>query len=260
MIEPRRRAAPGESAERGGASDAGGLHVASARDRSMARARSIVIREDGDERLRNRSFVIAPDGHVAQRYDKIHMFDVTLAEWRELSRIGGLSSGEAAALAGAAVGRARHDRVLRSALPDLFRALAQGGASFLSVPSAFTVPTGRAHWHVLLRARAIENFCFVFAPAQWASMPKDAAPNGHSSSSRRGARSWRRPRTEPGSSSPRSTRKKSPKRASRCRRSATTGRSRRRAATDLAQNIVTATQRPARSPRRYAGSRRDRAR
>jgi predicted amidohydrolase len=64
--------------------------------------------------------------------------------------------------------------------PHLYRALAQGGASFLSIPSAFTVPTGRAHWHVLLRARAIENFCFVFAPAQGGEHAEGRRTFGHS--------------------------------------------------------------------------------
>ncbi len=64
--------------------------------------------------------------------------------------------------------------------PHLYRALAQAGAQFLAVPSAFTVPTGRAHWHVLLRARAIENFCFVFAPAQWGEHAEGRRTYGHS--------------------------------------------------------------------------------
>jgi len=64
--------------------------------------------------------------------------------------------------------------------PQLYRALAQGGADFLSIPSAFTVPTGKAHWHLLLRARAVETGCFVFAPAQWGEHAKGRKTYGHS--------------------------------------------------------------------------------
>src|SRR5579862_1764669 len=139
---------------------------------------SIMLREEG-EKLANRSFLIAPDGAVLARYDKIHMFDVDLP--------GGESYRESAVFRPG-------DRVVTAALPwgvlgmsvcydlrfpRLYRALAQGGANFLSVPSAFTVPTGKAHWHVLLRARAIENGCFVFASAQWGEHAAGRKSYGH---------------------------------------------------------------------------------
>ena len=141
---------------------------------------SIVVREESDERLRNRSFVIAPDGTIVQRYDKIHMFDVTLADGESYRESAAFRPGEAAALATLPWGVLGMTVCYDVRFPQLYRALAQGGASFLSVPSAFTVPTGRAHWHVLLRARAIENFCFVFAPAQWGEHAEGRRTYGHS--------------------------------------------------------------------------------
>ncbi len=107
--------------------------------------------------------------------------------------------------------------------PQLYRALAQAGADFLSIPSAFTVPTGRAHWHVLLRARAIENFCFVFAPAQWGEHAEGRRTYGHSLIVAPWGEILAEAANEPASSSPRSTRPRSPRRAGRCRRCATTG-------------------------------------
>jgi deaminated glutathione amidase len=141
---------------------------------------AVVRREEGDDRLANRSFLIAPDGTVAQRYDKIHMFDVELAGGESYRESNAFRPGEAAALATLPWGVLGMTVCYDLRFPQLYRALAQAGADFLSIPSAFTVPTGRAHWHVLMRARAIENGCFVFAPAQWGEHAEGRKTYGHS--------------------------------------------------------------------------------
>jgi deaminated glutathione amidase len=141
---------------------------------------SITVREGGDERLRNRSVLIAPDGAVVQRYDKIHMFDVSLEGGESYRESAAFRPGEAAAVAALPWGVLGMTVCYDLRFPHLYRALARAGAQFLSIPSAFTVPTGRAHWHVLLRARAIENFCFVFAPAQCGEHAEGRRTYGHS--------------------------------------------------------------------------------
>lgn len=120
---------------------------------------------DTFDRFVNRSFLIGPDGHVAARYDKIHMFDVVLSETEKFQESKRYQPGTKAVLAEgpAALGMTVcYD--LR--FPHLYRSLARAGAHILSVPSAFAATTGVAHWHVLLRARAIETGCFVIAAAQ----------------------------------------------------------------------------------------------
>ncbi len=119
-----------------------------------------------DGRFVNRSFVVGPDGLVRARYDKIHMFDVTLGEGERYRESAAYRPGGAAVVAEAAGVRLGLSVCYDLRFPRLYRDLAQAGAEVLTVPSAFTVPTGRAHWHVLLRARAIETGCFVLAPAQ----------------------------------------------------------------------------------------------
>jgi predicted amidohydrolase len=118
-----------------------------------------------DGRFANRSFLIGPDGAVRARYDKIHMFDVDLdgESYRESAAY---RPGDQAVLADAAGARLGLTVCYDMRFPRLYRDLAKAGAQILTVPAAFTVPTGQAHWHVLLRARAIETGCFVLAPAQ----------------------------------------------------------------------------------------------
>ncbi len=140
---------------------------------------SIVVRVGDEERLRNRSILIAPDGTIAQRYDKIHMFDVALPGGESYRESAAFRPGEAAALAPLPWGVLGMTVCYDLRFPQLYRGLAQAGADFLSIPSAFTVPTGRAHWHVLLRARAIETGCFVFAPAQWGEHAEGRRTFGH---------------------------------------------------------------------------------
>jgi predicted amidohydrolase len=142
---------------------------------------AVVRRGDGtDDRLANRSFLVAPDGGIAARYDKIHMFDVELDGGESYRESNAFRPGEAAVVAPLPWGVLGMTICYDLRFPYLYRALAQAGADFLSIPSAFTVPTGRAHWHVLMRARAIETGCFVFAPAQWGEHAEGRKTYGHS--------------------------------------------------------------------------------
>jgi len=140
---------------------------------------SLVVRIDA-ETLANRSFLIRPDGEIAQRYDKIHMFDVDLPNGERYRESAVFRPGGEAVLAPLPWGMLGMTVCYDLRFPQLYRALAQAGADFLTIPSAFTIPTGRAHWHVLMRARAIETGCFVFAPAQWGEHAKGRKTYGHS--------------------------------------------------------------------------------
>ena len=120
--------------------------------------------DDADGRFANRGFLIAPDGRITARYDKIHMFDVAVDGGYRESK--GYRPGTKAVVATAAGAKVGLSICYDMRFPALARALAQSGADVLTYPSAFTVPTGRAHWEVLLRARAIETGCWVLAPAQ----------------------------------------------------------------------------------------------
>jgi predicted amidohydrolase len=134
----------------------------------------------GETRLANRSYLIDPNGAILARYDKIHMFDVDLAGGESYRESNAFRPGERAGLAETPWGMLGMSVCYDLRFPHLYRALAQAGADFLAIPSAFTVPTGTAHWHVLLRARAIENGCFVFAPAQWGEHAEGRRTYGHS--------------------------------------------------------------------------------
>jgi len=140
---------------------------------------SLVIRL-GDERLANRSFLIDPAGQVAARYDKIHMFDVEVPDGQSYRESKAYQPGGAAVLADLPWGRLGLTVCYDLRFPQLYRALAQAGAEVLTVPSAFTRLTGRAHWHVLLRARAIETGSFVLAPAQCGETSQGRQTYGHS--------------------------------------------------------------------------------
>ncbi len=122
----------------------------------------------GDEngRFANRSFLIDPYGSIVAQYDKIHMFDVNLGGGESYRESSGYRPGEQVVLADTPFGRIGLSVCYDIRFPNLYRALAKAGAQIITVPAAFTVPTGKAHWHVLLRARAIETGCFVLAPAQ----------------------------------------------------------------------------------------------
>jgi deaminated glutathione amidase len=132
------------------------------------------------EKAVNRSFLIDRKGDVAARYDKIHMFDVDLAGGESYRESNTYRSGELAVVADLPWGRLGMTVCYDLRFPALYRALAEAGASFLAVPSAFTKQTGEAHWHVLLRARATENGYFAFAAAQGGKHESARETYGHS--------------------------------------------------------------------------------
>jgi deaminated glutathione amidase len=132
------------------------------------------------DKIANRSFLINPDGIVAARYDKIHMFDVDLAGGESYRESRNFLAGDKAVVADLPWGPLGLTICYDMRFPVLYRVLAHGGARFIAVPSAFTVPTGKAHWHALLRARAIETQCFVFAAAQAGTHENGRVTYGHS--------------------------------------------------------------------------------
>lgn len=132
------------------------------------------------DRAANRSFLIGPDGLVIARYDKIHMFDIDLPGGESYRESANYQPGETAVISDLPWGRIGLTICYDLRFPALYRALAETGASFLTVPSAFTKKTGDAHWHTLLRARAIENGCFVFAAAQGGTHESGRVTYGHS--------------------------------------------------------------------------------
>ena len=132
------------------------------------------------EKAANRSFLIDRRGEVVARYDKIHMFDVDLAGGESYRESDTYRPGELAMIADLPWGRLGLTVCYDLRFPALYRALAEAGASFLAIPSAFTRQTGEAHWHVLQRARAIENGCFVLAAAQGGKHENGRETYGHS--------------------------------------------------------------------------------
>src|SRR5947207_1254846 len=136
--------------------------------------------DPGEERLANRSFLIDATGAIVARYDKIHMFDIDLPGGESYRESNAYRPGNRTVVAETPWGRLGMSVCYDLRFPHLYRALAHAGADFLTVPSVFTVPTGSAHWHVLLRSRAIENGCFVFAPAQWGEHAEGRRTYGHS--------------------------------------------------------------------------------
>jgi deaminated glutathione amidase len=129
---------------------------------------TIVLRGDSASRVANTSLLIDADGKRVARYDKIHLFDVTIPgrneQYLESRHV---TPGAVAVLADTPVGRLGMSVCYDMRFPELYRELVARGAEWLAMPAAFTVPTGLAHWEPLLRARAIENQCYVVAPAQW---------------------------------------------------------------------------------------------
>ena len=137
-----------------------------------------VLREDG--RWANRSLLVNASGMVVARYDKLHMFDVDLAggeSWRESSAY---APGETLAVADTPIGRLGLTICYDLRFPALFEALGKVGCDAISIPAAFTVPTGAAHWHILQRARAIEASAFVIAAAQVGTHADGRSTYGHS--------------------------------------------------------------------------------
>lgn len=140
---------------------------------------SLAVKVSADKAA-NRSFLIDRRGDVVARYDKIHMFDVDLANGESYRESRSYRAGDLAVVADLPWGRLGVTVCYDLRFPALYRALAEAGASFLSIPAAFTKQTGEAHWHVLMRARAIENGCFVFAAAQGGKHENGRETFGHS--------------------------------------------------------------------------------
>jgi predicted amidohydrolase len=132
-------------------------------------------------RVFNRSHLYAPDGKLAATYDKINMFDVELGGGESYRESAGVAPGTRAVLAEGPMGVKLGLTICYDMrFARLYRALANAGAEMIAVPAAFTVPTGKAHWETLLRARAIETGCFVIAPAQGGQHEDGRATWGHS--------------------------------------------------------------------------------
>ena len=140
---------------------------------------SLAIRLSTD-RAANRSFLIDPKGDIAARYDKIHMFDVDLGNGESYRESNNYRAGDVAITADLPWGRLGLTICYDVRFPALYRALAEAGATMLAIPSAFTQQTGEAHWHILNRARAIENGAFVMAAAQGGKHENGRSTYGHS--------------------------------------------------------------------------------
>jgi predicted amidohydrolase len=140
---------------------------------------SLAIKVSPDKAA-NRGFLITPQGDIAARYDKIHMFDVDLGNGESYRESRNYRPGEIAVSCDLPFGRLGVTICYDLRFPALYRALAEAGSTMLAIPSAFTKPTGEAHWHVLMRARAIENGCFVFAAAQAGKHESGRETYGHS--------------------------------------------------------------------------------
>lgn len=133
-----------------------------------------------NDRFANRSYLIDPAGRIAARYDKIHMFDVDLGNGHVYRESESYAPGDEAVIADLPWGPIGLTICYDLRFPALHRALAKGGASFIAAPAAFTQITGEAHWHTLLRARAIEAQSFVFAAAQGGLHENGRETFGHS--------------------------------------------------------------------------------
>jgi predicted amidohydrolase len=149
------------------------------RHRLWVHVGSLALKVTPDKAV-NRSLLIDPQGEIAARYDKIHMFDVDLAGGESYRESRSYRPGEIAVSTDLPWGRLGLTICYDLRFPALFRALAEAGASFLAIPSAFTRQTGEAHWHVLMRARAIENTSYVLAAAQGGKHENGRETFGHS--------------------------------------------------------------------------------
>lgn len=128
----------------------------------------------------NSSILVDPQGKIAARYDKIHLFDVDLGPSESYRESTTVEPGARAVVAALPWGKLGMSVCYDVRFPHLYRALAQRGADFLAIPAAFTRTTGRVHWHILVQARAIENGCYVFAPAQCGDHAEGRQTYGHS--------------------------------------------------------------------------------
>jgi predicted amidohydrolase len=134
----------------------------------------------GGERIANRSYLISSGGGIVATYDKIHMFDATLPDGKVIRESSAYCPGDRAVVAETPWGRLGLSVCYDLRFPQLYRALAKAGAQYLTIPSSFQRATGKVHWHTLVKARAIENACFVFAPAMCGEHPGNRTTYGHS--------------------------------------------------------------------------------
>jgi predicted amidohydrolase len=133
-----------------------------------------------DGKIFNRSFMLSPSGTITARYDKIHLFDIDLGEGRTYHESATIEAGTSAVIAPCVDGTIGLSICYDIRFPHLYRAYAQAGAEMLAAPAAFTKITGAAHWHVLQRARAIENGAYVISPGQCGTLAGGAECFGHS--------------------------------------------------------------------------------
>ena len=138
-----------------------------------------LLADDGERRV-NRSHVIAADGSICARYDKIHMFDVTLPSGENWQESAAYAGGDTLAVVDTPLGLLGLSVCYDLRFPELYRAMVDRGATVIAIPAAFTVSTGEAHWHVLMRARAIETGCHVLAAAQSGTHADGRQTYGHS--------------------------------------------------------------------------------
>ncbi len=136
--------------------------------------------DEADTRIVNRSFLISDAGETVASYDKIHMFAVTLPDGQVIRESSAYRPGDKAVVADTPLGKVGLTICYDLRFPGLFRTLAQAGAAIITVPSSFQRQTGKAHWHALLQARAIENGCFVIAPAMCGEHAGNRQTFGHS--------------------------------------------------------------------------------
>ena len=128
----------------------------------------------------NRSYLIGPEGEIIAHYDKIHLFDVELPSGEHYRESNTVAAGSRAVVGDLGWAKIGMSICYDLRFPHLYRRLAKAGAEIIVVPSAFTVPTGKAHWHLLLRSRAVENSCFLMAPAQGGAHSNGRLTYGHS--------------------------------------------------------------------------------
>lgn len=160
-----------------------GVHAASALARENGiwlLVGSVAIKIDDSGKTVNRSLLFDEQGYIAAHYDKIHLFDAALPSGETYAESARFLPGSEARIAVSPWAKIGMSVCYDVRFPQLYRYMAQGGAEILTVPSAFTATTGEAHWHTLLCARAIENGCFVIAPAQTGTHPGGRATYGHS--------------------------------------------------------------------------------
>ena len=147
---------------------------------SLGLRHETALNAEGKPKFANRSFLIGDDGVVRNRYTKIHLFDVDLGAGETYQESKSYEPGNETVVADTPWGKLGMTICYDIRFPHLYRKLAQAGAKFLSIPAAFARPSGKAHWHVLMRARAIENGCYVFAAAQCGEHGGGRSTYGHS--------------------------------------------------------------------------------